>query len=318
MITLPRLFVAALLLLLFPVALLWLFGERWRPIRPSTIAWFQSAGLKQLPQALHGYVYARWSNQYIGTALRHMKSHDRRFQHNSADHYHGKVLPHDLARQLVTLDHPVNLLDYEHVIPYPVARDIVIRNPEAIAVYDCPCRLSRENPCLPLDVCMIIGQPWVDFLVEHNPLSTRRISQDEALEILEAEHRRGHVHTAYFKDAMESRFYAICNCCKCCCGGIEAMMRGGVPMVCSSGYVARIDADACIACGTCEEACPFGAIHVNGTAVVDTTRCMGCGVCGEICDLNLPELVRDERKPAPLDLAALEAVEANLQARSAP
>jgi len=221
------------------------------------------------------------------------------------------VLPHDLARQFVKLDHPINLLDQEHVIPYPVARDIVIRNPESIAVYDCPCRSARENPCLPLDVCMIMGQPWVDLLVEHNPQSTRRISQAEALEILEAEHERGHVHTAYFKDAMDDRFYAICNCCKCCCGGIEAMTKSGIPMVSSSGFVAEIDPDECIACGDCEEACPFGAIHVNGTATVDTTKCMGCGVCGVTCALDIPILVRDERKPIPLDLAALEAAAAS-------
>ena len=94
---------------------------------------------------------------------------------------------------------------------------------------------------------MIIGQPYVDFLTEHNPKSARRVSQSEALGILEAEHQRGHVHTAYFKDAMEGRFYAICNCCKCCCGGIEAMMKSGVPMIASSGFVAQIDPD--LMCG---------------------------------------------------------------------
>jgi ferredoxin len=282
------------------------FAERGRPLRRSTIAFFRSAGLRHWRKAAHGYVYVRWSNQYIGWARSVLRSHERRFQSNSADHYHGKVLPHELARQFVTLDHDVTLPDQEQVIPYPVARDIVIRNPQDIAIYDCPCRATRDNPCLPLDVCMIIGQPWVDFMLDHNPRSARRVDQAEALAILEAEHQRGHVHTAYFKDAMEGRFFAVCNCCKCCCGGIEAMMRCGIPMIASSGFVSQIDADACTACGQCAEACPFEAITVNGHAVVDTGKCMGCGVCGVTCDLGIPALVRDERKPLPLDLSALE------------
>ena len=86
------------------------------------------------------------------------------------------------------------------------------------------------------------------------------------------------------------------------------MMKSGVPMIASSGFVAEIDPELCAACGDCEAACPFDAIHVNGTAVVDTNKCMGCGVCGVTCDLEIPILVRDVRKPLPLDLAALERV----------
>jgi hypothetical protein len=26
-----------------------------------------------------------------------------------------------------------------------------------------------------------------------------------------------------YKDAMLGRFYAICNCCSCCCGAMEAL-----------------------------------------------------------------------------------------------
>ena len=96
---------------------------------------------------------------------------------------------------------------------------------------------------------MIVGQPFVDFILEHHPAKSRRLTTDEAVEMLEAEHQRGHVHAAYFKDAMLNRFYAICNCCKCCCGGIESMVKHGVPMMTSSGYLAEVNADLCKACG---------------------------------------------------------------------
>ncbi|NIR31611.1 MAG: 4Fe-4S dicluster domain-containing protein, partial [Gammaproteobacteria bacterium] len=100
---------------------------------------------------------------------------------------------------------------------------------------------------------------------------------------------------------MDDRFYAICNCCSCCCGGLEAMRRG-VPMVASSGYVARVDEQACIACGTCEATCPFDAITLERTAVVSWENCMGCGVCEGQCDNGGIALVLDERKGLPLDV----------------
>jgi ferredoxin len=152
---------------------------------------------------------------------------------------------------------------------------------------------------------MVIGQPFVDFVLEHNPHSSRRITQAEALELLQAEHERGHVHSAWFKDACLDRFYSICNCCKCCCGGIEAMTKYGVAMMAPSGYVAQIDEYLCTACGTCAETCPFGALSVEETSILDWEKCMGCGVCVEKCPEGAISLERDERKGTPLDVRLL-------------
>jgi Pyruvate/2-oxoacid:ferredoxin oxidoreductase delta subunit len=152
---------------------------------------------------------------------------------------------------------------------------------------------------------MIVGQPFTDFILEHHGSRARRIDQEEAVALLQAEHERGHVHIAWFKTAMLDRFYAICNCCGCCCGGIEAMVSYGIPMITSSGYVAQADADLCVACGTCEDVCPFQAIHVNGASAVDWERCMGCGVCVDRCPQQAMALLRDERKGIPLDVRIL-------------
>jgi ferredoxin len=153
---------------------------------------------------------------------------------------------------------------------------------------------------------MAIGQPFVDFTLEHNPHSSRRLTQAEALDILEAEHERGHLHSAWFKDLCLNRFFAICNCCKCCCGGIEAMIKYGVPMMVPSGYVAYTDKDLCTGCGTCADACPFGALSIKGDEnVLDWDKCMGCGVCVEKCPNGAMSLVRDEGKGLPLDVRLL-------------
>ncbi len=287
----------------------WLFGERGRLIASSTLRFFKERGRWNIFSLdfWHPYVYMRWTNQYIGWAANVLFPRIKPVEGERAwaDGYHGKVLTQELAEALVSLDHHIPLQDLEQIIPYATARDIVLQGPPEIAAYECGCRHARQNPCQPTQVCMVVGQPFVDFVLEHNPQSSRRLTQPEALELLRAEHARGHLHAAYFKDVMLNRFYAICNCCKCCCGGIEAMVKHGVPMITSSGYVAKVDVEQCKACGTCQEACPFGAIQVNGNSRIDWDKCMGCGVCAGQCPNGVITLVRDERKGIPLDVRLL-------------
>jgi len=48
----------------------------------------------------------------------------------------------------------------------------------------------------------------------------------------------------------------------------------------------------CLGYGDCQNACPFGAIHVeNGLAVVDQQICTGCGACAKVCPKNIIEIV---------------------------
>jgi NAD-dependent dihydropyrimidine dehydrogenase PreA subunit len=230
-----------------------------------------------------------------------------------ADSYHGKVLPVESAKRLITVGEAIELRDLEQVIPYSQARDIVLADPDHIVALECPCRASREEPCLPLDVCLIVGEPFASFVIEHHPQRSRWLTQEEAAEILEAEHRRGHVHHAFFKDAMLGRYYAICNCCSCCCGAMQAW-QNDTPMLISSGYVSQVDATRCQACGTCVESCPFDAVVLaesrhNGdsrqVAVIDADVCMGCGVCVSRCERGALLLLREPSKSEPLEIDSL-------------
>ncbi len=312
-------------------------------LRPGTRAFIREA--RRTPgygfhDWLHGYVYARWPYLYIGIAVgehwlakaalrlwRAVRPTPKAAANpppptprpigagTIGDTYHGKVVTLAAATRLVSVQQDIALTDLEHVIPYPTARDIVLRHPDHIAVLECPCRASRPNPCLPLDVCLIVGEPFASFVLEHHPRRARAISAAEAAEILAAEHARGHVHHAFFKDAMLGRFYAICNCCACCCGAMQAH-RSGIPMLNTSGYTARIEPDRCAACGACAEGCQFGAITVDGHAHVDEAACMGCGVCVSRCPQSALSLVRDPRKAVPLELDALMQAAATVEARS--
>ncbi len=287
------------------LVLLLLYGERGLTIRRSTRSFLRMHGLRNILnfKAVHAYVYIRWTKQYIGFALnRLVHVSGKRSRKAWSDRYHGKVLTHDHARAIVTLDRSIPLRDLEQIIPYPTARSLVLNGPPDIVVHDCVCRLARATPCSPSQVCMIIGRPFTDMILEHNPKS-RRLTQAEALELLRQEHERGHLHSAWFKDVMLDRFYAICNCCKCCCGGLEGMVKYGMGNIASSGYVASVDASLCDGCGACETVCPFRAVSaVDGKSAVLWERCMGCGVCEARCPRKAMSLVRDEKKGLPFDV----------------
>jgi len=296
-------------------------------LRPSTRAFAREARRTpgySLFDWLHGYVYGRWPYLYIGIGtgehplarvfgplvrwlvrLFPPTSADDPDHVTFADTYHGKVVPLEAAKQLVTIEEEISLTNLEQVLPYALARDIVLQNPDHIVVLECPCRASRPNPCLPLDVCLVVGEPFASFVAEHHPHRSRWITPEEAVEILCAEHERGHVHHAFFKDAMLGRFYAICNCCACCCGAMHAW-RHGTPMLASSGYVSRVVTDLCVGCGICADFCQFGALSVSdGVVAVDTTACMGCGVCVSQCPEGALSLVRDPTRGEPLEIRAL-------------
>ncbi|MEJ2097953.1 MAG: 4Fe-4S binding protein, partial [Deltaproteobacteria bacterium] len=257
-------------------------GNGW--IKGSTREFFQEGRRTDdysLYDFLHGYLYARWPYLYIGVATGEhrlsriltpvflfLSSILNPLQKDSedpgldwADSYHGKVVPLDEAKKLVSVNQEIIIKDLEKVIPYTKARDIILKNPERIAALDCPCRAGRENPCTPLDVCLIVGDPFVSFILDHHQEKSRQITSEEAMKILEEEHERGHVHHAFFKDAMLNRFYAICNCCSCCCGAFQAQ-RSGTPMLMSSGYTAEVDLDLCEGCGTCVSYCQFSALEL--------------------------------------------------------
>jgi ferredoxin len=301
-------------------------------VQPSTRAFMREA--RKIPgyrlfDFLHGYIYARWPYLYISigkgehplspTLAKISGAFNRFFLSllNSngteqksagitfAETYHGKVVPLEAAKQLVTVQEEVRLENLEQIIPYGKARDIVLTNPGHIVALECPCRAAKDDACRPLDVCLIVGEPFASFVNEHHPNRSRWISSAEAIEILRAEEERGHVHHAFFKDAMLGRFYAICNCCACCCGAMGAQQRG-TPMLASSGYISTVDEDLCIGCGDCNDYCQFFALSVdNGYASIDQSSCMGCGICVTHCPQDAISLVHDPARGEPLEIMNL-------------
>lgn len=298
-------------------------------VKQSTIDHYKAtrAAGGSIIEWLHSYVYGRWIYHYIGLtgdkkpwwgplwiplfALINWHSPFRPTKDSKTgdpnqkkptwgDTYHGKAMPLNEATKLITVNREINTEVPEHVLPFTRARDIVMTPETRIAVIDCPCRSAMTNPCKPMDVCLVVGDPFVSFILDNHPTKAREIKAEEAVRILKAENARGHVTHAFFKDVMLGRFYAICNCCSCCCGAMKAQ-RHGLNMLCSSGYLAEVDEENCVSCGICAEKCQFKAIGFRkGHAFIRNKRCMGCGVCIDSCAKDALTLRLAPEKGEPL------------------
>jgi hypothetical protein len=94
----------------------------------------------------------------------------------------------------------------------------------SIAVGPCDCRLVFDNCDNPKDNEILLG-PTRHILMESMPEESREVSREEAAEILQDSHRRGLVHTIV---KCRNDFYAICNCCPCCCVPLRLSKKYGI------------------------------------------------------------------------------------------
>lgn len=268
---------------------------------------------RSLLGTLHGYVYLRWPVRYIGACRGKGESGKlmdavlsampqswkngliRRF----AESYHAKVMAPGTASRLIRVERAVDMAVPESVMPFEKARQIILDENAAVAVMDCPCRLSLPKHCEPVDVCILVGDTVVDFVLAQHPQRGRRITPDEAVDIVRRCNEQGMVTHAFFKEAVCNRFYAICNCCTCCCGALQGYLHG-LPMLAASGFVAELHPESCSQCGHCGRICPFHAIDAPAKSLpsVNAETCMGCGVCVLGCKMKALHLAeRGDIKP---------------------
>jgi ferredoxin len=261
---------------------------------------------------IHGLLYSA-TVTYLRVLKNLVKINSTWFRNHVIESYHAKVVPLDSASRIVTINKNIDLRNLEQVLPYKHAKDIILKNPQNIIVYECPCRGQKKDPCRPTDVCLVIGEPFADLARMFQPFRSRRIEQEEALRILKEEDERGHIHTVWFKSAMLNRFFAICNCCKCCCLGMKFMNEHNMKIIQPSGYLAVIG-DDCIGCGRCKENCQFDAIEFissssNGNETrrceIISDKCFGCGICEGKCERRNISLILDPEKGAPLNIERL-------------
>ncbi|MFX1376578.1 MAG: ATP-binding protein [Promethearchaeota archaeon] len=186
----------------------------------------------------------------------------------------------------------------EQTLPTQRIRDLIEKYDD-IAIGQCYCRQHQEflgDPCKQIDLtptCMTLGKS-----ARHtsNHGFSKLVSKEEALEVLKKCEDAGLVHKAYHLHGDTSKEeVAICNCCNCCC--LTARDCLIFPVVNATNYLASINEDLCIGCGTCVDICYNKAIELNDDDKAERIEefCVGCGVCAYHCPENAISLIEGQR-----------------------
>ena len=128
----------------------------------------------------------------------------------------------------------------------------------------CSCRESRAvlgEGCEddPNDWCIQVGD-MADYTVE-----TKRahyITKEQALDILKKAEKNGFVHQITNIDGAD-HIFDICNCNPQICNALRTSLLYNTPYMSKSAYTAQVDPSKCVACGSCTQICPAGAVKLG-------------------------------------------------------
>ena len=109
------------------------------------------------------------------------------------------------------------------------------------------------------ELCIAVGQ-FADYCLETG--KGRKITYEEAMEILQRAEDNGYVHQITNIDG-EDKIFAICNCALGSCFALRTSQLFNTPNMSASAYRAHVDAEKCVACGKCAEVCPAGAAKLG-------------------------------------------------------
>lgn len=93
-----------------------------------------------------------------------------------------------------------------------------------LALGPCTCRQVFGNCDHPLQAEIMLGTSGNVFISERQE-DYRPITKDEAKEIIRQSHERGLLHSII---KCRDDFYAICNCCTCCCVPLRLKQQYGI------------------------------------------------------------------------------------------
>jgi ferredoxin len=179
-------------------------------------------------------------------------------------------------------------LGQEGVLLTQEASKLIDTQEEQIALTNCYCKQEKDlinDQCKVTDkkeICLIFGKAAYNAI---NHGFAKEISKAEAKKILKEAEDMGLVHKVFHAKLDFTRdIEGICSCCACCCGIFRLYHEGVWPFHTVTNYIAKLNVDDCIGCGTCEEKCQIKAISLeDDLAKIDEEKCIGCGVCAHHC-----------------------------------
>lgn len=180
------------------------------------------------------------------------------------------------------MEFPEIIKNQNSIVPLDEAVDYLMSVDDDIYVIPCDCRSISDNCDYSKETCITLGK-------SKNPSIERgygrKISKDEALDILNSADKEGLIHTA--------ELHAICNCCTCCCYPMRASKELGLEKVWPKiNYVISIDKDKCVGCGLCVKKCQKDVFSLEDRKIdLNTDNCVGCGVCVNTCPKGALSLI---------------------------
>ena len=234
----------------------------------------------------------------VGIYEFHLNTIDRELSEYMEEYfpYFAKAWESVGTKQLRVVPIEAALHDDKKVGNYAQIREL-IKDKQLISVSPCICTKEKGHmgePCSrPEERCIqfdIAAQYYIE-----NGLS-RQISQDELMDLL----KMGEEKALVLSPGNSKEIMNICLCCGCCCGFMTILKQFDRPADhCASPYQAKIDPDACVLCGTCEERCQMEAIREGDDAYeVNEPRCIGCGLCVPTCSEEAISMVEKPEAPS--------------------
>jgi NAD-dependent dihydropyrimidine dehydrogenase PreA subunit len=246
----------------------------------------QHGAVAYLPAAFDARVdhFAKHDPGWDNIPLEDRKAIDRRF------------LDEFIAKHRDSVERKMQGLEAENALPNDTVLllsevEEMIEAAEHVVVQPCDCRRLGQNCERPVETCIWLDDGALEALERGYG---RRLSQEEAIEVVRKADRAGLMHTAD-SEWRERGLHAICNCCACDCYPFRAAQElgsnGAWP---KSRYVAVYDRERCNLCGACVRRCHFEAFYHDGTArkvgerekkevLYVQERCWGCGLCANTC-----------------------------------
>lgn len=288
-------------------------------MRESTKVLMKKHG-KRWDRAIHNYLYFAWYYPYVkivSLALKPLQyltwlkplKYAGSFVFNR---YHSKVISGGDTRKIFDLHENISLISDENkkIVPFKYAYNIIFSDPEFIVVMDCPCKKSLGDKPEHINSCIFVGSGtgkfWLDRCKKYHP---HRITQKEALDLIQKFRKKGYINQAFFKVATGGSTGVICNCHPDTCVSLKASaltrkIDKNLYQSEKSGYSLVRDKRKCKKCGACVATCHFGAnTLVDNVIEYKAELCQGCELCVENCPNGAITLhLSKDAKILPLDM----------------
>lgn len=173
--------------------------------------------------------------------------------------------------------------------------ETLVQEAKSWGIRDCICRKQQKligNGCdYPMSICLSFSSR--ENAYEDNN-ATKPVTKTRALELLREAEEAGLVHTTMNIEKGQSY---ICNCCTCCCGILQGLVKYDQPNAfVKSDYVLSIEEESCSGCGKCIDRCQFNALTITDKKCHVDEKCVGCGVCALVCPKEAMYLEPRNRK----------------------